>query len=278
MESSSGGSFIPKRNVATQTRRPLSRRVYLFGYIAYIFFFGTLLAVAGIFFLNFQADKKLADIIIEVDMAQESIDSMQISEIKKFDWKIKTANTLLNNHLASSKIFGPLEETVVDSIAYTSFTYAKTTDNAAEVNIQGSAEDLDAVLYQRSLMMENPMLARGKFSSVMYGDVEVNELGDGNASTNVARAGTDLVMFDYSVVYEAGSIGFTSPGDTAELDSTPTQSDSTDSSQEDTSGFDSELVESEDVSDTDGEDTEVNPEVSDSDSSVNDLRANLGSE
>lgn len=169
MDSSSSTSFIPKRNVAHQPRRPVGKRIYLFSYVAYTFFFGTLLGVVGIFFLNQQADKKLNETIALVSVAQADFDREQIKEITDIDARIRLAKQVLDAHVTLRSVFAGLESSVVESVQFASFGYTYNDGEPVKIKLEASAPDFDTILFQREMLAGSLLFSDAEFSEIMYG-------------------------------------------------------------------------------------------------------------
>ncbi len=193
MDSTPGGSFIPKRNAGQRRPRPqVGKRVYLFSYVAYIFFFGTLLGVAGIFLLNQQADKRLAENIIQLDQAQADFDRESIKEITVLDNKLRLAKRTLDEHVSLLPIFTELEKTVLATVQLNSFSYKHSGSAEIELEIEGAAEDFDAVLGQRTVLSESELFSDSKFTEISYGS-SVEESEDGEADV-IESSQVDFVV------------------------------------------------------------------------------------
>ena len=138
MANTPGGSFIPKRSTGKVTPVRSGRRIYIFTYIAYVVFFGTLLSVVGLFFLNQQAENQLNEYVVRLEQAQSSVNREQINSIRKLDQRIKIAEQVLNWHAAPSRLFGELESVIVQTVQLTSFSYERETGAGAELAFGGT--------------------------------------------------------------------------------------------------------------------------------------------
>ncbi len=163
------GSFIPKRSTGrVSPTRPI-RRIYILSYVAYVLFFGTLLSVVGIFFLEKQAEKQLASYIARVDEERRAFDSNKINAIRRLDLRLRTAERILNWHLAPSRIFEDLEAYITKRVQLTSFTYTYETGSDAMVSVGGTTDTFDALLFQRELLRESSVFSKADMSLVTYG-------------------------------------------------------------------------------------------------------------
>lgn len=193
MSNSSGGSFIPKRSTGKVKPMRVGRRIYIFSYIAYALFFGTLLSVMGIFFLHNQAEARLQEYIALVDKERQGFEEQrEIIEIKNLDTQLKTAQQILAWHVAPSVIFDALEDSIVSSMQIASFQYLRQTGGPAQVTFTGRTSSFDALLFQREIISQNSLLASADIVNVNYGSV---------SSSNQKPTGTE-VRNDESVSVE----------------------------------------------------------------------------
>jgi len=215
MANTPGGSFIPKRSTGKVTPVRSGKRIYIFSYIAYVFFFGTLLSVVGIFFLSSQAEKQLQKYIARVDEEQQSFNRGQIDAVRKLDTQIKTAEQILNWHVAPSRLFEELEDVIVKSVRLQSFSYTRETGAGAEFSFGGLTETFDVLLFQRDVMENSPVFAAADIVEVSYGSNDGSTIEGSNRgaaerlSTTPGKATVSFKFQDDAVV---GSIGYVPRG------------------------------------------------------------------
>ena len=211
MANTPGGSFIPKRSTGKVTPVRSGKRIYIFSYIAYVFFFGTLLSVVGIFFLNSQAEKQLQSFISKVEEQQQSFNRGQIDTIRKLDSRIKTAEQVLGWHVAPSRLFEELEAVIVKTVRLQSFTYTRTTGGGAVFSFGGLTDTFDVLLFQRDVLENSPMLAAADIVEVSYGsgDNSVIEGAQRGAAASVSTVpGKATVSFSFQDDAIVSSIGY----------------------------------------------------------------------
>ena len=148
MDGSTGGSFIPKRNVNKKTAKT-GRRVYIFTYVAYVVFFGTLMAVIGVFVVNQQVSNKQAEFVEAVDEAQSLFDRDQIESLIALESKIKLAENLLDQHISAVQIFNGLEESVLERAQIESFELTRDDSGMINLVMDAKVEDFDQAIIQR---------------------------------------------------------------------------------------------------------------------------------
>lgn len=206
MDVTPSGSFIPKRNSQPKPSVRSNKRIYLFSYLSYIVFFGTLLSVIGIYLLNQQAERKLEDSIVAVEQARTSFNQEQISAIVDFEERLNVAQELINTQLSVSELLGLLEGVVLRSVQLNTFSYTKNDAGGPLMSVSAVADDFDSVLFQRMTLAEDEVFATAAVSGVAFGSV-ANELGDGSAAASV-RTDSEAVTFTISKYFTAEEIGY----------------------------------------------------------------------
>jgi len=170
-------SFIPKTSNKTARKVRKTRRIYLIGYISYVFFFGTVLVVLGAYFYGIQVDKALEIKKQELLDKKTRFNESHISYLQEMDERLSLANSLLNGSAAPSRLFTELEKSVIDTVTFSTMNI-----NAAErdsekltASFTGRAATFDDAVYQRELIEGNPVLNKSKVSSFNYGADSENE-------------------------------------------------------------------------------------------------------
>jgi hypothetical protein len=191
------GSFIPKRNTGKVSQPRSGKRIYIFSYIAYTFFFATLTAVAGVFLFNQQAVNALSKNISAVNEVEQSLNRDQLDSVKELDERLQLASEILSRHTAPSLLFDALESTVVSDIHLTTFEYTLDADALAILSIGGFANTFDAVMFQRDIMQSNSVLSKAVLTNVGYGSTVLQKI------TGPNRSGTasDEIFGDATITF-----------------------------------------------------------------------------
>ncbi|MDA8597070.1 hypothetical protein N9L26_01895 [Candidatus Pacebacteria bacterium] len=214
MANTPGGSFIPKRTTGTVAPKRKGQRIYILNYIAYALFFGTLVSVVGIFILDRQATGQLERHIVQLDEARQSVNESQIQSVRELDQRIKIAGSVLNTHMAPSRIFEALEEVIVASIQLTSFGYERDTGGGALLSFAGLTDTFDVLLFQREVVKQSALLSQADVVSVEYGEgggTQINGTNRANSSTPASPAtasGEASVTFTFEDTDAVSQLGY----------------------------------------------------------------------
>lgn len=169
MAKAQGGSFIPKRSTGKVRPSRTGRRVYILSYIAYIFFFGTLLTVAGIYFLNRQAELQLAQHVTLLADEQANFPQNELNRVRNLHNRLQAAQQILASHIAPSRIFDELEPVVVESVQINTFSFERTGGGETALTLGGFTETFDELMFQREVIETSDFLSNADFVQVTYG-------------------------------------------------------------------------------------------------------------
>lgn len=186
-----GTSFIPKN--ANRVRRPrVSKRIYIFSYISYVFFFGTLLAVVGTYLYSVQMRNALTEQREVLAAERAKFNESDIAQIRELEKRILLAERLLNESSAPSRIFSAIESVIVDTMHLNELNYVREDDNSYTLTFVGAVDTFDSAMFQRDLFATVPLLASAVVSEFSYGTTEDSEGGESVATED----GTISVTFE----------------------------------------------------------------------------------
>jgi len=95
------------------------------------------LLYGGIYFYEYMVDRDITNTEAALKKQREEFKPAEIAEYKRFDDRLKVAETILNNHIALSEILGLLNQITLPTVRYTSFDFSKTKTPATETEVNG---------------------------------------------------------------------------------------------------------------------------------------------
>lgn len=189
MEQKFQTSFIPKKqtfqpvisgSLNTAPKQPVHGSS-LYIAIAIIIFVLSLAAVGGAYFWKSYLGKTQVTLQAELAKNKEQFNIGLVTQLKKINLQIATAQQLLKRHVAISQIFSVLEHLTVTSIRYTAMDFkgAALTYSGGEglsgmtVNLKGMGANLPALAFQSTVladlasyglsgMIKNPVISEPK--------------------------------------------------------------------------------------------------------------------
>lgn len=192
----SNASFIPKNTQRIQKRVRTTYRIYLLSYLSYVFFFGTLIAVIGVYFYAIQVQNNLESVKADLESARLAFSAEDIEGVRSMEKRLLVANQLLNQMAAPSRIFTELEKIVADNVKFIRFSYEALPNQQAKITLTGKADHFNQILYQRDLM--NSSLLFADAPSITF-DYAGSALGGETAETEATPEITDDVMLTFVV-------------------------------------------------------------------------------
>lgn len=170
-------SFIPKNVNRVERRSRGTHRIYLLSYLSYVFFFGTLIAVVGIYFYAVQVEAQLTNVKSDLDAARTRFSDRDIETIRALEKKLLSANQLLGEAAAPSRIFADIESVASSDIQFSAFKYDRLPGQQFKVVLEGKADDFNQMIYQRELMESSTLF---KNADVVEYDYNLAEAGGSN--------------------------------------------------------------------------------------------------
>lgn len=162
-----GTSFIPQRPVRGKADTRRTRKIYVLAYIAYVMFFGSLIAAGFVVFFQLSLDVQLEEARTQLAQERQQFNQGDIERVRDLDKRISIAQERLNNHVSVLSIFEALERNSVQSLQYVAFSYQRLNDAFPEVSFTGTSDRFNNVLFQRDIFASNPILAGSAFKEVI---------------------------------------------------------------------------------------------------------------
>lgn len=163
MASTPRSSFIPKQVTSSAIPQKVRRtRVFsIVGFFTSLILLVSILTAGGVFFYkDFVVERDLEAIKARLESERAEFNDEKLRGIKNFDLKIELAKSILNEHIAPSRVFDALEARTKQSVQYTSFNYTKRPSGNVTVELSGVTDEfakvaLQSMQYQEDLVLEN---------------------------------------------------------------------------------------------------------------------------
>lgn len=163
MEPQFRSSFIPKKPISGQSpRKQGGGPVGLLFLLTLIAFLVVFALTAGVFLYQQFLVRSIERKGVELEEARAAFEPALIQELTRLDTRIKTADILLDRHIALSRMFTFLENNTIQDVRFTSFRFALFSDGQANLILDGVAKSFNAVALQsdifgKSRFIENPI-------------------------------------------------------------------------------------------------------------------------
>ncbi len=148
MENNVQPSFIPKKALSQTLAKP-QRPTNLFSLAAKWLFALSFILAGAAFGFNWYFNNQLAARRDTLQQKLSSFDSALVNQLSRFDSKIESAKTLLQNHLSLPLFFSALGDATLKSVSLSNFTFTKNSDQDISVSMKGTAKSYTSVALQQ---------------------------------------------------------------------------------------------------------------------------------
>jgi len=169
MQPENRSSFIPKKSIKRLERSRSGRQFYILAYVAYGVFFATILAVAAVFLYVNYLQGQLDATIVALNEQRDAFSQSDIALVKEAERRLRITEHFFNRHVSVYAIFTDLEASVVDSVAFRSFSYVRDDSEFANLTLSARSDALDALAFQYRIAQDTDVLAGAQFTGVNKG-------------------------------------------------------------------------------------------------------------
>lgn len=166
MQPFSKSSFIPKKTIQRVERTRGRKRVYVLAYVSYAMFFGSLIAIAGIFGYTVVLEGQLQEKIDQLAEQRATYSESDFLALKDWEHQIRLAEYFFYNHLSPYKIFSELERETSSDIRFSSFNYTAADEGAPTVRMNAETDRFDSVAFQRAVFGPGSIFSTSDFTGV----------------------------------------------------------------------------------------------------------------
>lgn len=153
-------AYIPRSSfdqtpgaIPMQVKKKHSIRV--FSLLSTIILVVTIATTAGLFLYKNQLEKKILSAQTTLNSASDSTSEKKIHEIEVYDRKLTAAQSLLNNHIATTRLFNALEDSAKQTVRYTTLEYKYDPGFDAELTLGGDTREFESVALQKMQFLKD---------------------------------------------------------------------------------------------------------------------------
>ncbi len=185
-------SFVPKKPISGQNKKAKVPPGLFFG-VSFIIFILTIGSAVSVYFYKTYKEKKIENMKVSLELAKKAFEPSLIIELKQLDARIKSANEILNKHIAFSEFFDFLEDNTLKTIQFNRFAYSEDGDEGIRINLSGKAKSYSSIALQSDIFGENKFIKNPIFSGL-----KLDEKGDIIFDV-VADVDKQLVLYKESI-------------------------------------------------------------------------------
>jgi len=209
MSGSSNSSFIPKRNPIKKSRKTVSRRVYTFTVVSYLFLFSVLLASAGVFLYGQYVDRQLEDEIAVLTTEIQRFNSEELASVKAFDARLRLAAERVSHSVSVASLFSAFEAATVGTVVFESLGLERSGDDHFSIATAIRTDSFDSSIFQRGVYG-----ADGVITKVVIEDLKKTTAARSedetlqNQSTFISDNDDVYVTFDATLLVDIAAVPY----------------------------------------------------------------------
>lgn len=189
-------SFIPKAPARGTSPVHTVKRVYILTYVAYLFFFGALVAAGATYAYSFVLQHKLTTAQTALAAQRNQFNQSDLQQVTREAGQLTSANTLLNQHVFVYTIFSALEKSTVRNVQLDKFSWKQSgPSDTYTLSFIASAPSVNDLLFQRATYMSSNLLKGAAFSQI--------EVKADTGSSNGPGAQSTKASFTVTKVFKA---------------------------------------------------------------------------
>ena len=160
-------SFIPKQ--AAPTRRKKGKPMGFLVVVGVIILILSLLGWGWAYLRVQNLAESKAFYAAELEKSKKAFEPGYLRELEELDFKLKAANSLLDEHISLSQFFASLENETLIKVRYSSLSISES-GSKYFVKLKGEAVSYEAIALQADAFSANPAYSNAVFSSLALRD------------------------------------------------------------------------------------------------------------
>lgn len=161
-------SFIPKKSFEKPFYRPQGLGLLLGSSVVLLVV--SALLFGGVYFYKNMLEKRVNTLAESLKRAQNAFEPSLILKLNDLADRIKSSENLLSRHKAAGNIFKFLEESTLQSVRFTNFSYKLSKDQEPEVLMKGTAKNYSSLALQVEEFQKNEKVKNIAVSGLFLGD------------------------------------------------------------------------------------------------------------
>ncbi|HEU4677310.1 MAG TPA: hypothetical protein VFS75_01165 [Candidatus Paceibacterota bacterium] len=175
-------SLIPNETAsAIPVQMKKRRTIHAFGLAATLIFLLSLFCAVGIFLYKGVLEKRLEDAKQSLGAVSDGGNQKKIDEIRLYNDRLRVARSLLDNHVATSRIFEEIENSTKKSVQYRSLEFVNDPGFEATLTLTGDTKEFSSIALQKMQILEDSL-----FSDFVLQDITTSKTAKAQGETATA--------------------------------------------------------------------------------------------
>ncbi len=175
MDSSQGSSFIPKSPVSGTVNKRRVRKIYVFTYLIYIAFVGSIIAAVGTWIYKLSVANELTTVQAALNAERDRFNQADLDRVTELNARITEAKSIFDNQVSVVQILEAVERVTLSSVDMRGFTFEKDVSTTLALELAAEASDFNTTLFQRQVLAGDPVLGGATVTNVTYASTPATE-------------------------------------------------------------------------------------------------------
>ena len=189
-------SFIPKKPLVSYGGKQSSGISGIINFIAIIVFVIAIAVYGGSYLYKTSINSSIASITSQLTQMKTELESRDsfMKEMIRFDTKLNTIGSLLDNHTSLRKIFDFLEETTMKNLRFSEFGYTNKDNQTIDLRMGGEAGSYATIALEAKEFFDAKKSGDKDYTDVIFSDLNPNLTGNVVFKVS-ATVRPDLVLY-----------------------------------------------------------------------------------
>ncbi|MCK5059625.1 MAG: hypothetical protein KAR00_00550 [Candidatus Pacebacteria bacterium] len=166
-------SFIPKKPIIPSGKAEHNvHPTNFFSLLTSVLLVITLLAAAGVFAYQGYLSNRIKTLDTQLAQMEETFESELITELSHIDSRLKSAKSILENHLSTVSLFELLEAITLQDVQFTNFDYTLGS-NGITVEMSGKARN-----YSTLVLQSDEFVNSKDVRSIVFSNLDLDSTGN----------------------------------------------------------------------------------------------------
>ncbi|MDQ3076956.1 MAG: hypothetical protein M3Q63_02825 [bacterium] len=170
-------TFIPKKPLIQTTNNRPPHTINFFTLISLIIFITTVILAVGVWGYQKYLTKNITTLETTLNTELEKFEPSLVADLGRLDTRLKSAKSLLNQHIALSSLFDFLSKVTLPTVRFSSFRYA-INGQKITLTMSGQARSFSSVALQASELQQEKNL--NYIQNPLFSNLNLDEAGNVN--------------------------------------------------------------------------------------------------
>lgn len=133
--------------------------------LAIVVFVASATLAGGVFLYSQYLSTSAASKLEQLERAKQAFEPALINDLMRLDHRMRTADTILESHIAPTTLFRLLEQLTLQTVSFSSFDFSSSQDGLT-LMMRGVAQSVNSIALQADLLSKSGIISNPIFSNI----------------------------------------------------------------------------------------------------------------